>query len=207
GCALSEIRRGDRTPATISKSSRCTMSASAMVRTGEPFARCRRQSAWANTVACRAASVMTSSASATQTLSLDEGRVDEIAHGANQQLVVRQRRDYGAVACLPYGNAAGNQPRSGDQKSRAGHLGQSAVAQAAKPVAQRNQCDRSRMVSFAFPLDDCCLALGRRELEIKGHESLPGAGLQVFQHALVAGIVRHDQLKPGCRFDRFACLV
>ena len=104
---------GDRrvpNTAAISKSRRCATSASASVgaagasRGAGARVPARRPSHAAPT------SVMTSSASAMRALlALDEGGVDQVAHRADQRLVVRQRRNDGAVAGLPHGDAAGNQ--------------------------------------------------------------------------------------------------
>src|SRR6185295_14742046 len=63
------------------------------------------------------------------------------------------------------------------------------------------------MVSGAFALDDRGLTFRRGEVEVERYESLPCAGFQVLQHALIARVVRHDQLKARCSLDRLAGLV
>ena len=44
-------------------------------------------------------------------------------------------------------------------------------------------------------------AIRMRKVEVQRHEALPGAGLEVLQHALIARIVGNDQLKAGRGLD------
>ena len=64
-------------------------------------------------------------------LTLNESRVDQVAHGADQRLVIGQWRDHGAVASLAHGRAADNKPGGGYQEPCARYFCQPTVAQCA----------------------------------------------------------------------------
>ena len=51
---------------------------------------------------------------------------------------------------------------------------------------------------------DLLLDLGWREVDLDGDHPLPRRVLEVFQHALVARVVGHDEAKAGRRVERDA---
>lgn len=152
---------------------------------------------------------MISSASATEAVSgSDEGRVNQVAHGARRR-VVRQRRDHGAVAGLPLGNAAADQPGGGNQGTRARHFCQCPVAQSAQTVAQRNQRPRRRTVGAAFALDDRRLTVTCRELENRTLRIVVVYWVSILQQVLITGVCKRRPTesprpprpsRPSCRW-------
>jgi hypothetical protein len=53
------------------------------------------------------------------------------------------------------------------------------------------------VIHAALALDDACLELGRREVELERDEALARADLEVLEDVLVARVVGDDELKPG----------
>ena len=127
----------------------------------------------------------------------DEGGFDQVMHGADQRRLVGQRRDQCCITGVAHRDATGNQARGGNQQARAGHFGQSTVLQRTQSLPERDQCMRSGMIDRAFMPDDVGFAFGRGEVEVQRDEALASTGLLVLEHALVAGVVRHDEAESG----------
>ena len=62
-------------------------------------------------------------------------------------------------------------------------------------------CAADVVVDARLVRDDLLLDVGRREVELDGDHALAGRVLEVLEHALVAGVVRHDEAEPRRRVE------
>ena len=74
-----------------------------------------------------------------------------------------------------------------------------AVSSRRMACAELHELRRSVRVDAGLVGDDLLLDVGRREVELDGDHALAGRVLQVLEHALVAGVVRHDQAELRAR--------
>ncbi len=88
-----------------------------------------------------------------------------------------------------------------DQQPRADAFLQSVLAQVAHFARKAHQLPGNIFGHAALTLNDVSFDLLGRIVELDRHEALPRARFQVFEHGLIAGIVRYHELKIIVRFD------
>ena len=91
----------------------------------------------------------------------------------------------------------GNEPPSGDEHPRRGHLAQPGRLEATDGLTEPHQLRRPVVVDAGLVGDDLLFDICGREAELDGDHALARRVLEVLEHALVPGVVGHDQAEPG----------
>ena len=107
--------------------------------------------------------------------------------------VVANALGHGHLAGAPGCDAAGHQLRRVHQQSGAHAVCQALRLQGPHPLAQHGQTLGHGLGNTTLMGDDGGFKVYRRVVESQAHKALAGGRLQVFDHALVARVVREDQ--------------
>src|SRR5437867_11124648 len=136
----------------------------------------------------------------TYSLSL-KNRLDQFLNAPLHVGIVGDRPRHGRLAGADWRHALPDQVAGIDQESGTAPLFQSVVPQVPYLLAQLHQLLSHIFIRTRLMLDHLGFNLTRRIAELDGHEALLGALLQIFEDALVAGIVRDDQHELIDRLD------
>ena len=94
-----------------------------------------------------------------------------------------------------------------DEKARADALGESVLLEVAHLLAQLGEVHGHGFADARFMADDAGLKVARRVVKLDGHEALARAVLEVFERALVAGVVGDDEEEAVPGLDYLAQLL